>query len=174
MALRRIPYTFSMTLPAPREWVYRWATDYRPADFELLGLRAHRRVERLADDLVLLTDSFDADPFSARPGGRTVKEKLVHLYPEHWSWVSTHLSGPAKGSQFLYELSSRGSRSTRIRYTGAQVERGSGRSSPATVARRAKELREEDSRLWRNLARAMAREYRSRGKRPVRRPRRED
>jgi hypothetical protein len=162
MPIWRIPYGFSMTLPAPRAWTYRWLTDYDADDFELLGLPAHRSVERWAENLFLLTDRFDADPFDPRRGIRSVKEKLVHLYPENWAWTSTHLSGPAKGSQFVYELHPHGSRATRIRYTGAQVEEAPGRPSAESVARRAAQLRAEDVGAWRNLARAIAAEYGSR------------
>jgi len=161
MSVRRIPYGFSMTLPAPRPWAYRWATDYRPEDFELLEMPAHRAVERLTENLYLLTDTFDADPFGTRRAAPSVKEKLVHLYPDRWSWTSTHLSGPARGSQFVYELFPLGGSRSWFRYSGAQVERSKGRPTPASIARRADILRGEDRRGWRNLARAMGREYRA-------------
>jgi hypothetical protein len=160
MALRRIPYAFSIELPAPRPWAYRWATDYDAADFDLMEIPARRSVERLADDLYLLTDSFDADPFEAARGASSVKEKLVHLYPDRWSWISTHLSGPARGSQFIYELLPNGPGRSRFHYSGAQVEVSNEPSTRSTIARRAKTLRAEDVRLWRSLARAMGREYR--------------
>jgi hypothetical protein len=160
MVLRRVPYGFRMTLPAPRAWAFRWATDYRSTDFEVLGWPAHRKVQRLADDLYLLTDSFGNDPFAASSGRRAVKEKLVHLYPESCSWTSTHLSGPNRGSQFLYELRPGGPGTSRFRYTGAQVESARGPVTRAAIARRARALRAEDMRGWRSLARAMRTEYR--------------
>jgi hypothetical protein len=160
MVLQRIRYGFSMRLPAPRDWTYRWATDYRPGDFDIMGLKARRRVEQLSTDLVLLTDSFNVDPFHTGPATGSVKEKLVHLYPATYSWTSTHISGPAKFSQFLYELSPDGSRSSKFRYTGAQVEQTRSAPTRSSVAARARTLRTEDVKIWRNLRKSIAGEYR--------------
>jgi hypothetical protein len=158
MPLQRVTYHFTTKLAAPRPKAYRWATDYRPTDFRLGGLQATRKVERLAENLILLTDSFDEDPFDSRAGARTVKVKLVHLYPDRWAWTSTHVSGPAQYSQFLYELTPRGSRASTLHFTGNQVERVTARPSRASIAQRARELRREDSQLWVRLAAALAKE----------------
>lgn len=156
MPFQRLSYHFDTRLAAPRALAYRWATDYRSNDFDLSGIRATRKVEKLADDLILLTDSFTDDPFDARPGARTVKIKLVHLFPDRWMWVSTHMAGPAKYSQFLYELRSRGSRSSTLHFTGNQVEFVTRRPTRSSLARRTRELRREDSQLWSQLAAALA------------------
>jgi hypothetical protein len=158
MPLQKVVYSFTTKLPAARERAYRWATDFDPGDLGRMGIDAHRKVEWITDSLVLLTDSFDADPFNARPGARTVKTKLVHLYPDRWYWTSTHVEGPARHSQFLYELAPRGRNSCVLRFTGAQVESVKRRPTAASIARRARELRREDSQGWRNLVRAMRRE----------------
>ena len=160
MWVQRVSYGFSLTLPAPRAWAYRWATDYQASDLELMGARARRRVAKLAPDLVLLTDSFRADPFDPRPGRRSVKQKLVHLYPGRWAWVSTHVSGPAMYSQFVYELLPRGRRSCRLRFTGTQVERVRNRPTSRSVSMRARALRREDAVGWRRFAQAIRRDYR--------------
>jgi len=158
MALQRLTYHFTTKLAAPRPEAYRWATDYRPTDFRLSGLKATRKVEHIARHLILLTDSFDVDPFDSRPGARTVKVKLVHLYPDRWAWTSTHVSGPAQYSQFLYELTPRGPGASTLHFTGSQVERVDGRSSPTSIAQRTRELKREDSQLWARLSAALAKE----------------
>jgi hypothetical protein len=158
MPLQRLTYHFTTKLPVPRPKAYRWATDYRATDFRLSGLKATRKVEHLAKDLILLTDSFDADPFDSRPGARTLKVKLVHLYPDCWAWTSTHVSGPAQYSQFLYELTPRGPGACTLHFTGSQVERAEGRPSRASVAQRTGELKREDSQLWVRLSAALAKE----------------
>jgi hypothetical protein len=158
MPLQRIDYAFTAKLPAPRAAAYLWATDYQPDDLVLMGFDARRSVERIAQDTVLLTDTFASDPFAIAPGGRVTKVKLVHLFPRHWSWTSTHVSGPTKYSQFLYELVPEGRTACRLRYTGVQVEERP-RSGPGrSIVQRARELAREDSQGWRHFAAAIARD----------------
>ena len=159
MPFQRLTYRFTTKLAAPRPWAYRWATDYRSDDFKLSGLKATRKVEKLTEDLVLLTDSFDEDPFDPRRGARTVKVKLVHLFPDRWMWTSTHVSGPAQYSQFLYELTPRGPVACTLHFTGNQVEPINRRPTPASITRRTQELKREDSQLWARLSAALASEF---------------
>jgi len=148
MPLQRVNYRFSTRLRVPAARAYEWATDYRSTDLALAGLRAKRRVQRLAKDLILLTDVFAADPFSANPGARSVKKKLVHLYPDRRAWTSTHVGGPALYSQFLYELKPRGPTACSLHFSGSQVERVASPPTPKSLKLRARELRREDSQLW--------------------------
>jgi hypothetical protein len=161
MPFQRLTYTFTTPLAAPRAPAYRWATDYRPTDFRLAGFSGTRTVEHLAKNLVLLTDSFDSDPFDAQPGARTVKVKLVHLYPDRWAWTATHLSGPVQHSQFLYHLTPRGPQGSVLHFTGSQVERVPRPPSPRALERRTRELRHEDSQLWVRLSAALAKDLSS-------------
>jgi hypothetical protein len=156
MPLQRLTYRFLTKLPVSRPRAYRWATDYRPTDLQLAGLKARRNVELLTTDLILLTDTFDSDPFSSRPGARTVKRKLVHLYPDRWAWTSTHISGPAKFSQFLYQLTPRGPAACTLEFTGSQVEQADRAPTPSSLKRRTGELQREDSRLWVRFAAVLA------------------
>jgi hypothetical protein len=158
MPLQRSTYDFSTRLLASRPRAYAWATDYRSTDFRLSGIEATRRVERLAENLILLTDSFDADPFDPRPGAKTVKQKLVHLYPDRWAWTSTHIAGPALHSQFLYRLTPRGESESVLHFTGSQVERVNRVPTRSDIARRTRELRREDSELWVRLSAALAKD----------------
>jgi len=148
MPLQRLTYSFSTRLPVSRARAYRWATDYRPTDLSRVGLKAKRKVRHLAEDLILLTDSFEVDPFNSRRGARTVKVKLVHLYPGQWSWTSTHVSGPARYSQFLHELVRRGSAASTLHFTGSQVEQATRPLTRSSIDRRARQLKREDSELW--------------------------
>jgi hypothetical protein len=158
MPLQRLTYRFTTKLAVPRAQAYRWATDYRPTDLKLAGLSATRKVEKLSEGLILLTDSFDADPFNSRPGARTVKEKLVHLYPDRWSWTSTHISGPARYSQFLYQLTPRGARACALHFTGSQVEQVARSPTRSSIQCRTRRLKQEDSRLWARFAAELAKE----------------
>ena len=158
MPLQRVTYRFTVRLPASADRAYRWATDYREDDLALMGFRARRKVRRVATDTVMLTDSFDSDPFASVPGGRVRKDKLVHFFPERRAWTSTHVSGPTLYSQFLYEIVPTGRNSSRLRYTGVQVEPASRRPTPAGLAKRARELARIDSRSWRRLAKAMGKD----------------
>ncbi len=158
MPLQRVTYRFTTKLPVSRAHAFQWATDYRPDDLQLAGVAARRKVDRLTADLILLTDSFDRDPFSPRPGTRSVKRKLVHLYPDTWSWTSTHIAGPAIHSQFLYELTPRGRRGSTLHFTGSQVEAVGRNPTPSSLARRTRELKREDSQLWVRFAAALANE----------------
>jgi hypothetical protein len=159
MPLQKITYRFTVRLPVSADRAYRWATNYQADDFSLMGFRGRRKVRVLAKDSVLLTDTFDSDPFGVAPGGRVVKDKLVHFLPQHRAWTSTHVSGETIYSQFLYEIVPIGRARSRIRYTGMQVERVSRRSAPSSLAKRAKDLARIDSQLWRRLAVAMAKDY---------------
>ena len=158
MPYHRVSYQFTTPLAAPRPRAYRWATDYRPDDFALTDLRVTRKVETLTDDLVLLTDSFQDDPFDPRPGAKTVKVKLVHLFPDRWMWTSTHVAGPAQYSQFLYRLTPRGGSASTLHFAGNQVEFVARRPTRASVLRRTRELMREDSHLWDQFAAALARD----------------
>jgi hypothetical protein len=158
MPFQRLTYRFTAALSAPRPRAYRWATDFQPTDFQLSGLKATRKVEHLTENLILLTDSFDEDPFDPRGGARTVKRKLVHLYPDRWTWTSTHVAGPALHSQFLYELTPRGRAGSTLHFTGSQVERVDRVPSRPAIARRTRELKHEDSQLWVRLSDALAKD----------------
>ncbi|MGA8663953.1 MAG: hypothetical protein WB809_02640 [Thermoplasmata archaeon] len=160
MPLERVTYRFTVRLPVSADRAYRWATDYRADDLALMGFRARRKVQVLAKGSVLLTDSFDADPFGVVPGARVVKDKLVHFFPEQRSWTSTHVSGPTLHSQFLYQIVPLGRNSSRLHYIGVQIDHVKRAYSATTLAKRARELRQIDSRSWRRLARAMGEDYR--------------
>jgi hypothetical protein len=141
-----------VTLPASAEEAYRWATDYAPNDPARMGQVGRRRVERLADGTIVLTDTVRRD-------GRTItKKRLVRLRPRVRSWTNTHLAGPTRHSQFLYTIVPRGPRRSALEFVGLQVERTPRLLSRAQLARRARDVAREDAATWRRLARVMAAE----------------
>jgi hypothetical protein len=150
MPLVTFEYRFSVKLPASAAVAYRWATDYAPDDPARMGQDGRRRIEKLADGAVVLTDT-------VRQRGRTVtKKRLVRLRPRMRSWTNTHLSGPKRHSQFLYRIVPGGRRRSTLEFVGLQVERAARSLSPSQLARRAREVAREDAATWRRLARAMA------------------
>lgn len=150
MPLVTVPFRFRQRFPFPAQAVYDWSTDYQPGDIALFGQQGRRRVERLNERTLLLTDTF----FGA-DGAKTVKQKLVHLYPERLAWTNTHIKGPSRHSQFLYELFAEGDRASRLEFTGRQMVRMD-EVDPRRVRELSRELQREDGAIWKRLARELA------------------
>ncbi len=152
MPLVSLRFDFTQRFRRPAREVYAWATDYRPDDpAGVMGLEGSRRVEWLGPDTLLLTDRLGP------PGERVAKKKLVRLYPERLAWTSTHLSGPNKHSQFLYELFPDGPRACRLVFTGSQAIYPDEAPPPGEVRALARKVRDQDAALWRRLAAALDR-----------------
>ncbi len=152
-----IVFRFDQKFPLPAAEVYAWATDYEPGDIGRMGLRGRRRVQRINEDTVVLTDAFEA-----ADGSSVAKRKLVRLYPERHTWTNTHLAGPHRHSQFLYVLVPEGANACRLEFTGRQVFRDLDGAGKREIAAHQRRLRKEDAALWKNLARALRRERASR------------
>lgn len=153
MPLVSLHFQFTQRFGRPAREVFEWATDFRPDDPSVMGMQGSRRVERLGHDTVLLTDRFGA------PGKRVTKKKLVRLYPEDLRWTSTHLAGPSRHSQFLYELVADGPRACHLVFTGSQVSYPARAPSPNALRALVDEACAQDAALWKRLAAAL----RSRG-----------
>ena len=110
---------------------------------------AERHITRLTDATIILTDTFQTS------SGWVEKQKLVQLYYNRLSWISTHLTGPNKYSQFIYEISAEGNNASRLHFTALHLEYGIGLDSEG-VKLLAYKLRREDSAVWKRLAKAMA------------------
>jgi hypothetical protein len=113
---------------------------------------AERQITRLTDSTIILTDTFHT------VSGPVEKKKLVQLYPDRLRWISTHLSGPNKNSQFIYEISDEGDDASRLDFTAMHLEYGKEKLSSADVKLLADKLREEDAAAWKLLASAMVKE----------------
>ncbi len=94
-----VHYNFTQCFGQPARKAYEWCIDFTPEDQALMQEKnAAREVQQLTKNTVIMTDKFNKD------GETMVKQKLVCLYPDRLMWTSTHLTGPAKHSHFIYEI----------------------------------------------------------------------
>jgi hypothetical protein len=120
-----------------------------------MRVNAKREILRVSDSTIILTDVYYDKKQS------TEKQKLVCLYPNQLTWTSTHLTGPNKYSQFLYQIVPENESTSRLDFTGLQIEYiGKKRLNRKEVELLAAKLRSEDSAVWRLLATEMEREFR--------------
>jgi hypothetical protein len=147
-----IRYHFSQRFPVPARKAYQWCTDYSAEDHVLMGdTTAERHITRVSEATIILTDIFHTGK------GTVEKQKVVQLYPERLLWVSTHLTGPHKYSQFIYEISAESDNASRLDFTALHLEYKENLSNDS-IKLLAEKLREEDSAAWKLLAKAMAKE----------------
>ena len=140
-----VKYRFVQRFNVPAEQAYKWCTDYDPRDIELMGDRGRRAIGKISESTLILDDTFVLGK------SRTAKRRrLVQLYPETMSWVSTHLIGPNKHSQFIYQIVPEGRRASHLEFRGHQVEYGK-KKIPGLANR----LKTADSAEWKKLAREM-------------------
>jgi hypothetical protein len=147
-----VRYCFSQRFPVPACKAYQWCTDYSPEDHALMGdTAAERHITHITDATVILTDIFHTGE------GAVEKQKVVQFYPDRLLWVSTHLNGPHKYSQFIYEISAEGGSASRLDFTALHLEykENLGKEDSKLLAAK---LKKEDSAAWKLLAKAMAEE----------------
>jgi len=112
--------------------------------------RAERQVKYLTESTIILTDTFPAE------SGDVEKQKLVQLYPDRLTRIATHLTGPNKYSQFIYEVSAEGNSTSRLYFTALHLEYE--KLDSENIKLLADKLKEEDSKAWKLLAKAMEKE----------------
>jgi hypothetical protein len=145
-----VRYSFLQHFRVAARVAYAWCTDYRSNDHSLMGEKGQRKISKLSQDALILTDTW------LRPGGRSVtKVKLVRLDPKQLSWTSTHIAGPARYSQFLYRIIPEGRGGSRLEFSGAQHERARNRPTRARMNLLARRLQRDDALAWKHIARAM-------------------
>ena len=146
-------YAFRQRFRVPASKAFRWCVEYSPAD--LAGSPEHgaRKVAWVSPQTVVLDDTFPG------PKGRRVRKvKLVQIYPETRSWVSTHILGPCHHSQFRYRIVPDGPVASALLFEGREL-RWAGRTlSPAENRRLSKRLGAEDAGLWKRFAAEMERD----------------
>ena len=153
-----IRYCFSQRFPVSARKAYDWCTDYGAQDHVLMGDEAaERQITRVAEDVMVLSDIFYVGT------GAVEKQKVVQLYPDCLRWVSTHLTGPHKYSQFIYEISAEGEGASRLDFTALHLEYSENLDSES-IKSLAGRLKEEDSEAWKLLAKAMTKELVSKPK----------
>jgi hypothetical protein len=152
LTLCTVHYEFIQEFNVPAREAFAWCTDYRPDDMALMrDDNATRKVHRVSDDDVILVDTFLDD------SGKSVeKQKLVCLYPARLMWTSTHLTGPNKHSQFLYEITPVTRRKSQLKFTAASLDYLI--ESKRGAEDRGKELRKMDAENWKLLAQEMNKE----------------
>jgi len=143
-----IRYDFSQQFDVPAEDAFKWCTDYREDDFSLMGMKGQRQIKKVSDDVIILTDIIHSN------GKSTIKKKLVRLDAKRFFWSNTHLAGPNKHSQFLYQIIPMKSKS-RLEFTGLQVNYSKTKLSQKEINLIKREAEEEDSAIWKRLAKAM-------------------
>lgn len=152
--LQPIQYRFSQRFNLPARKAYEWCTDFTPRDPGLMREKnVTREVQSVTENTFILIDKFQVG------GETTIKQKLVCLYPKRLMWTSTHLTGPAKHSQFIYEVKSVTRTTSRLKFTALHLARDIKEANAKTdIKKLAEELRKADSDVWKNLAREMEKE----------------
>jgi hypothetical protein len=147
-----IRYHFRQRFAAPAKKAFAWCTDFCEgnADHALMGdASATRKITRIAESTLILTDTFKTEI------GTVEKQKLVELYPSLLSWNNTHLAGPYKYSQFLYQITPDGKTACYLDFWGQQLVYQPEKMSHAEVDAFAEKLCIEDADAWKLLAKAM-------------------
>ena len=143
-----IRYHFTQRFPVSAKRAFEWCTSFDPQDPVLMGEEGvERQITHVTEGVIILKDIFHSEK------GVIEKEKLVELYPNQLSWVSTHLAGPNKYSQFLYRISAEGQVSV-LNFTGLHLDYDGKEDAQLLVDR----LCREDANAWKLLAKAMAKE----------------
>jgi len=152
MQVYSISYRFNQRFMVPAQDAFRWSTDYRSDDLRLMGEKGFRRVKRLTDDTTILEEHVMQERKKIR------KVKLVKINPLTLSWHNIHLEGPNKYSEFIYEISPEGTRRSNLTFTGLLVVYAKNHISRDRLKHIARKERQYDSRAWKLLASAMAKE----------------
>jgi hypothetical protein len=151
-----VRYYFRQNFAVSALEAYEWCTDFKsgPEDHVLMGDEsADRQVKRIAESTVILNDTFHTHE------GPVEKQKLVELYPAQLSWNSTHLTGPAKYSQFTYRITANGENRSHIDFTGLFLDYEHEKLGNEETERLAEKLCKDDSEGWKLLAKAMAKDF---------------
>jgi hypothetical protein len=143
-----IRYRFTQQFVVSARAAFDWCTRFDPSDHALMGDKAERQIDQIADGSILLKDTFYT------PTSIVEKQKLVKLYPDQLRWTSTHITGPNKHSQFLYTITPKGKNSSILEFIGLHIEHD-GKTDPKQLAKR---LCKEDAGVWVLLAAAMEKE----------------
>jgi hypothetical protein len=154
MVLVSVRYTFNQKFPVPARDAFRWAVNYQPGDFELMGLDGEREIVKISDDSFILKETI-------RHGKAKTRSKLIRIDHDRMLYTNTHITGPAKHSQFIYEIVPEGKTRSKLRFTGLLLYRSEEGLSKKEVARVASEERKFDSDIWKRLAKAMQADLKS-------------
>jgi len=150
-------YTFRQRFRVPAPKAFLWCLDFSPNDVAYSSTHISRRVVWASPRTVLLDDRFPG------PEGRAVRKvKLVQIYPETRSWVSTHIAGPNHYSQFRYRIVPDGRNASALVFEGRELRWTGPTLSPSANRQLARRLRKEDSGLWKKYAAEMEKDQKVR------------
>jgi hypothetical protein len=149
-----IRYRFSQHFSVPARQAYKWCTNFDSQDHVLMHDDAQRQVTPISEGTIILTDIFHTSK------GHVEKQKLVQLYPNQLSWISTHLTGPNRYSQFIYEISAKGKNASVLNFNALHLEYEKEDLNKSDIKLLADKLKKEDSAAWKLLAEAMQKELR--------------
>jgi hypothetical protein len=145
-----IQYRFRQRFAVSARKAFEWCTNFSPEDHALMGEKeAERKISRFSDSTIILTDTFHVG------ASHFEKQKLVQLYSDMLFWSSTHLTGPAKYSQFLYQITAEGEDASNIDFSGLFLDYTHEKLSKAEAEKLSEKLCKEDSEAWKLLAKAM-------------------
>ncbi len=148
-----VSYKFSQRFPVPAQEAFDWATDYQPNDLALMGEKGKRTIRKVTEDTIILKEDI------THAGRKISKMKLVRLNPRALSWHNIHIRGPNKYSEFLYEINPEGKDRSKLTFTGLLVLYSKDRLSSQKLKQIANREKQYDSKSWKRLANAMAKEY---------------
>ena len=151
-----IYYHFQQRFHVPARKAFEWCTTYTPGDHALMGEKdVSRKIEHITDRTIILTDTFNIGT-----DNQVEKQKLVQLYPEILFWTSTHIKGPAKHSQFIYQITEEAVDISHLDFTGLFLDYGTEKISEADYVKLSKKTCKEDAGSWALLAKAMEQDLR--------------
>ena len=149
-----ICYRFNQSFAVSAPNAYHWCTDFTPEDHTLMGEdNAERQVMNVTNGTLILKEIFHTNSDDIE------KLKLLHLYPDQLSWVSTHLTGPNKYSQFIYKVLEKGDNASYLNFTARHIEHQKEIMSKKDIQVLADKLCQYDSKIWKLLAKAMEKEF---------------
>jgi hypothetical protein len=146
-----VRYGFEQHFRVPALKAYQWCTDYTPDDPALMGEKnSSREIRRLTKEVMILVDTYSGI------AGSQSKKRLVCLYPDKFSWTSTHLTGTNKYSQFLYQIVAAGEACCHLVFTGLHLDYSIKEdASREEIEHTSNDLRRIDSEAWKKLAAEM-------------------
>ena len=141
-------YEFRTTFRAPLNFVFRWCTDYTPADSRLEKDDYTRKILRKGPRRVVYED------LSEGPAGWSWSRHIVDLHPPN-RWHSTS-TGNHRIWDLEYELVAESAERTSFSLRGARTPTELGTKNPSQS-----ELNRELRKTWANFGRALERDYRA-------------
>ena len=149
MLANSVSYKFSQRFRVPAKQAYKWCTNYQPTDLSLMNEEGQRKIRRVTEDTVILTETLDQN------GKRIRKIKLVKLNPVNMSWYNIQILGPNKNSAFIYQIVPEGKTCSKLTYTGFLVVYSKVGFTPKRIKQIANHEKRVDANAWKLLARAM-------------------